>query len=168
LHCAITCFRNLLKALSSIISKRTYIFQELLWFLKWILSKLFHFHLNNNNNNKTTWQLQTRFDWVCTWRIRKLCNIPHAPITGLRGIQFSTLAVLEFIISKAQKNVNTKSYMSVCFLYKALISSFYIHFPNLTKWTFHVRARARTHTHAHTLTHRWIDICHRIADAAVA
>jgi hypothetical protein len=40
---------------------------------------------------KTSWKLQTQFDWVCTWWIIKNCNIPPAPSTGLIGIQFTTL-----------------------------------------------------------------------------
>jgi hypothetical protein len=35
--------------------------------------------LGSINQYKITSELQTRFDWVCTWGIMNTCNIPHVP-----------------------------------------------------------------------------------------
>jgi hypothetical protein len=43
------------------------------------------------NHKKKLHGNYSRFDWVCTWDIKKKCSIPHASITGLRETQFSTL-----------------------------------------------------------------------------
>jgi hypothetical protein len=48
-------------------------------------------YLGSFKNSKNIWNLQTRFDCVCTWGVIKKCNIPHAPSTDLSGTQFSTI-----------------------------------------------------------------------------
>jgi hypothetical protein len=47
--------------------------------------------LGGFNHNKISRELQTRFDWVCTWGIMYTCNILQPPSTGLSGTQFSNL-----------------------------------------------------------------------------
>jgi hypothetical protein len=101
------------------------------------------------------YNLSTKSRAICSIKTRLYLWDKYTYIVSSKLKRYSghtLIAVLELIISKAQKNVTTKSYMSVCFLYKALISSFYIHFINLTKWTFHVRASTYTRTNAHTHT----------------
>jgi hypothetical protein len=58
---------------------------EKVWPLGWI------------NHNKITWKLQTRFNWVCTWGIKKK-GIIRAHITSLSGTQFSIIEVRESTI----------------------------------------------------------------------
>ena len=56
--------------------------------------------LESNHTKIKKWKLQTRFYWVCSWK----CNICHAPSTGLNGIQFSILNVLESLIPLIPKD----------------------------------------------------------------
>jgi hypothetical protein len=71
--------------------------------------------LGSIKNNKITWKLQTRFDCVCTWRIMKNCNIPHAALapaelyfsTGWALLNSQHWIVLDSMIPKDKKKLTT-------------------------------------------------------------
>ena len=61
--------------------------------------------LESNQTKIKKWKLQARFYWVYSWEIMKSATSLTPPSTGLSGIQFSILNVLESMILKDQKKI---------------------------------------------------------------
>ena len=68
--------------------------------------------LESSHTKIEKWKLQTRFYWVCSWEIMKSAISFTRLSTGLSGIQFSILNVLESMIPNDQKKYNNSDMKS--------------------------------------------------------